>query len=149
MLSVRAVTTGALVLFCLAGGCASTAVKEKAHGGPVNDAVKVHSVWQGTCDQTGEKPYPMILFIEARKGNAFEGMTWYPTLDNGLCTVAGQVGPEGVVTFTEKEVVHGAILSGAQYTATIKGNNLKGSYVIHLPVAGQEDKGNILLKLAD
>jgi len=151
MLFRKAVTIGALVLFYFVGGCATTAVKEEESSEPVNDIVKVHSVWQGTCDQTGSKPYPMILFIQKRNGKAFEGTTWYPTLGNGLVKASGRVSPEGIVTFTEKQVIHGvwSVMSGAQYTATIEGNNLKGGYVITLPITGKVDKGNILLKLAE
>jgi hypothetical protein len=99
----------------------------------------------------------MILFIKNRKGDAFEGTTWYPTLNNGLVKVSGQIRPKGIVTFTEDEVIRSSyiegvrrgVLSGSQFTATIKGNTLKGGYVITLPSTGKVDKGNILLKLAD
>ena len=143
---------GSLLVLCLVCGCSAIAVKEST---PSN-SIKEHSVWQGTCDQTGWKPYPMILFIQSRKGNTFEATTWYPTLRNGLCKVSGQISQEGVVTFTEDEVIHGAgdimgggIMSGSKFTATIEGNSLKGGYVITLPGTGETDKGNIFLTLAD
>ena len=147
----KAATIGALVFLYFVGGCSTTMVsKEKS-----NDLFKAHSVWQGTCDQTGYEPYPMIIFIQNRNDDAFEGMTWYPTLHNGLITISGQISPEGIVTFTEDEVIYGAptedrggVISGGQYTATLKGKNLKGGYVITLP-NGEKDKGNIILKLAD
>ncbi|UCD05597.1 MAG: hypothetical protein JSV98_10890 [candidate division WOR-3 bacterium] len=152
MSSKKAMTIGALVAVCMVGGCASTAVKKSTH----SDSIKAHSVWQGTCDQRGVKPYPMILFIKNRKGDAFEGMTWYPTLNNGLITISGQIRPEGIVTFTEDEVIYGGpneyrpgVISGGQFTATIEGNNLKGGYEITPPGTGNVEKGNILLKLAD
>jgi len=99
----------------------------------------------------------MILFIKNSKGEAFEGTTWYPTLNNGLVKVSGQIRPKGIVTFTEDEVIRSSyiegvrrgVLSGSQFTATIEGNTLKGGYVITLPSTGKVDKGNILLKLAD
>jgi hypothetical protein len=91
----------------------------------------------------------MVLFIQNRKGKAFEGTTWYPTLGNGLVTASGQVSPEGVVTFTEKRVIHSwSVMSGAKFTATLEGNNLKGDYVIKL-LFGKMDRGNISLKLAE
>jgi len=129
---------------------ATTGVEEEKSSEPVNDPIKVHSVWEGTCDETGSKPYPMILFIQNRRGNAFEATTWYPTLGNGLVKASGQVNPEGLVTFTENQVIHGrwSVMSGAQFTATIEGNNLKGGYVIKLPF-GKVDKGNFSLKLVD
>jgi len=132
-----------------AGG-ATTGVKEEESSEPVNDPIKVHSVWEGTCDQTGWESYPMILFIQNRKGKAFEATIWYPTLGNGLVKTSGQVNPEGLVTFTEKQVIHGEryVMSGARFTATIEGNNLKGGYVIKLPF-GKVDGGNISLKLSD
>jgi len=153
MSSSKELTIGALVVLCLVGGCVATAVNENKPSNPI----KTHSVWQGTCDQTGVKPYPMILFIKNRKGEAFEGTTWYPTLNNGLIKVSGQIRPKGIVTFTEDEVIWssyiegvrgGCVISGSQYTATIEGNTLKGGYVILLST-GKVDKGNILLKLAD
>lgn len=147
MSSSKVLTIGALVVLCLVGGCVAIAVNENKPSNPI----KVHSVWQGTCDQTGWKPYPMILFINNSKGEAFEGTTWYPTLNNGLVKVSGQIRPKGIVTFTEDEVIHGkgSVISGCQYTATIERNTLKGGYVITLPSTGKVDKGNIFLKLAD
>jgi len=149
MLFKKSIAIGVLVICCLVSGCATTAVKEESIE-PVNDALKVHSVWHGTCDQTGWEPYPMVLFIQNRKGKAFEGTTWYPTLGNGLVKASGQVSPEGVVTFTEKRVIHGilSVMSGAKFTATLEGNNLEGDYVIKL-LFGNVDRGNISLKLAE
>ena len=149
----KALTIGALVVLCLVGGCVATAVNENKPSNPI----KAHSVWQGTCDQRNSEPYPMILFIKNRDGNAFEGTTWYPTLNNGLIKVSGQIRPKGIVTFTEDELIRssyiegirGGVISGSQYTATIEGNNLKGGYVITPPGTDKVEKGNILLKLAD
>jgi hypothetical protein len=147
----KAATIGALVFLCFVCSCSTTLVSE----GKSKDLFKAHSVWQGACDQTGSEPYPMIIFIQSRNGDSFAGMTWYPTLNNGLITITGQVSPKGIVTFTEDKVIYGApaegrggVISGGQYTATIKGENLKGGYVITLP-NGESDKGNIILKLAD
>ena len=89
---------------------------------------KIYSVWQGTCDQPGYKPYPMILVIESRKGDAFDGITFYPKYGGGLIKVSGQIGPENIIKFTETEVVYGKVVSGSQYTATVKGNTLRGRY---------------------
>ena len=89
----------------------------------------------------------MILFISWRTGDAFEGMTWYPTLDNGLLTISGQIKPDGVITFTEEEVIQGStrgVLSGGRYTASLEGNTLKGpSFRNNIEV------GRFVLKLAD
>jgi hypothetical protein len=128
----------------------TTGVEDEESNEPVNDLLKFHSVWEGTCDETGRKPYPMILFIQNRRGNEFEATTWYPTLGNGLVKASGQVNPDGLVTFTEDQVINGkwSVMSGAQFTATIEGKNLKGSYVIKLPF-GKVDKGNFSLRLAD
>ena len=153
MSSSKALTIGALVVLCLVGGCVATAVNENKSSSPI----KAHSVWQGTCDQRNSEPYPMILFIKNLDGNAFEGTTWYPTLNNGLIKVSGQIRPKGIVTFTEDELIRSSyiegvrrgVLSGSQYTATIEGNNLKGGYVITPPGTDKVEKGNILLKLAD
>lgn len=58
------------------------------------DLFKVNSVWQGTCEQSNPKSsYPMILFVKQRKGDTFEGVTWYPTLGNGLVKVTGRTDP--------------------------------------------------------
>ncbi len=148
MLSSKARTIGTLFVLCLIGGCATTAVKEERPSA----SVKAHSVWQGTYDQTGWGAYPMILFISSRMGDAFEGMTWYPIPFNGLLTISGQIKPDGVITFTEKEVIWGegsegsigGVLSGGQYTAKLEGNTLEGpSFLNNIEV------GHFVLKLAD
>jgi len=48
------------------------------------DPLKINSVWQGTGRQSEPAlSYPMILFVQQRWGDEFEGVTWYPTLGNG------------------------------------------------------------------
>jgi hypothetical protein len=145
MLSSKVRTIRTLFVLCLIGGCATTAVKEERPSA----SIEVHSVWQGTFDQVGWGAYPMILFISSRTGDAFEGMTWYPTLDNGLLTISGQIKSDGIITFTEEEVIRiegstGGVLSGGQYTANLEGNILEGpSFYNNIEV------GCFVLKLAD
>jgi len=143
MLLSKARTIVTLFVFCLIGGCATTAVEDEKPSA----SIEVHSVWQGTFDQVGWQAYPMILFISWRTGDAFEGMTWYPTLDNGLLTISGQIKPDGVITFTEEEVIRGStggILSGGQYTASLEGNTLEGP-----SFHNNKEVGHFVLKLAD
>ena len=145
MLSSKARTIGTLFVLCLIGGCATTAVKEER----ASVSIEEHSVWQGTFVQDGWGAYPMILFISSSTGDAFEGMTWYPTLDNGLLTISGHIKPDGVITFTEEEVIRGegsrgGVLSGGQYTANLEGNNLEG-----LSFRNNIKVGHFVLKLAD
>ena len=143
MSSIKAQIIGSLLVLCLVGGCATTAVKEST---PSN-SIKEHSVWQGTFHQVGWKdPYPMILFINSRAGDAFEATTWYPTLRNGLLTVSGQIKPDGVITFTEEEIIYheGNILSETIYTGILEGNTLKGPSTIY-----DRKAGDFILKLAD
>ena len=143
MLSSKARTIGTLLVLCLVGGCATTTVKEEKPSA----SIKVHSVWQGTFDQVGWQAYPMILFISWRMGDAFEGMTWYPTVGNGLLAISGQIEPDGVITFTEDEVIQGStgVLSGGRYTARLEGDTLEG------PSFNRNDVevGYFVLKLAD
>ena len=143
MLSSKARALGLLFVLCLIGSCATTTVKEEKPSA----SVEVHSVWQGTFDQFGWQAYPMILFISWRVGDAFEGMTWYPTVGNGLLTISGQIKPDGVITFTEEEVIQGStrgVLSGGRYTASLEGNILEGpSFHDNIEV------GHFVLKLAD
>jgi len=116
------------------------------------EAIKTHSLWQGTYHQVGyEEPYPMVLFISSRTGDAFEGMTSYPTLGYSLITISGEIKPDGVITFTEEEVIYQGsyveghyVVSGCIYTGSLKGNTLKG-------LATLEDRktGDFVLKLAD
>lgn len=99
------------------------------------DAVKVNSVWQGTGDQS--KPalsYPMILFVNRRWGEDFEGVIWYPTLENGLIKVTGRIDANGVVAFSEDKVIYGeatdqrqGVLAGAKYTAKLDKMTLQGN----------------------
>ncbi len=148
MLSSKARTIGTLFVLCLIGGCATTAVKEERPSASIEE----HSVWQGTFVQYGWGAYPMILFISSSTGDAFEGMTWYPTLDNGLLTVSGQIKPDGVITFTEEELIRGegsegfrrGVVSGGQYTANLEGNTLEG-----LSFYNNIEVGHFVLKLAD
>ncbi len=143
MLSSKARTLGTLFVLCLIGSCATTTVKEESPSA----SIEVHSVWQGTFDQVGWGAYPMILFISWRVGDAFEGMTWYPTSGNGLLTISGKIKPDGVITFTEEEVIQGStsgVLSGGRYTASLEGNTLEGpSFRDNIEV------GHFVLKLAD
>ena len=148
MLSIKARTIGTLFVLCLIGGCATTAVKEERPSA----SIEVHSVWQGTFVQYEWGAYPMILFISSRTGDAFEGMTWYPIPFNGLLTISGQIKPDGVITFTEEEVIWGegsegsigGVLSRGQYTANLEGNTLEGpSFLNNIEV------GHFVLKLAD
>ncbi len=148
MLSSKARTIGTLFVLCLIGGCATTAVKEERPSASIEE----HSVWQGTFVQDEWGAYPMILFISSRTGDAFEGMTWYPTLDNGLLTISGQIKPDDVITFTEEEVIRGegsegsirGVVSGGQYTANLEGNTLEGPSILN-----NLEVGHFVLKLAD
>ena len=134
---------GTLFVLYLICGCASTAVKEEKP----RASIEVHSVWQGTFDQVGWQAYPMILFISWRVDDAFEGMTWYPTSGNGLLSISGKIKPDGVITFTEEEVILGSTtgtLSEGKYTARLEGNTLKGP-AFH----NNKEVGHFVLKLAD
>jgi len=143
MLSSKARTLITLFVLCLIGCCTTTAVREKRP----RASIEVHSVWQGTFDQVGWGAYPMVLFISWRTGDAFEGMTWYPTSGNGLLKISGQIKPDGGITFTEEEVLRGStegVLSGGRYTASLEGNTLEGpSFRDNIEV------GHFVLKLAD
>jgi hypothetical protein len=108
-------------------------------------SIEENSVWQGTFHQVDyEEPYPMVLFVNSRTGDTFEGKTWYPTLRNGgLITLSGQINPDGTVTFTEDEVLYGGptggrggVVSGGIYTGSLEGNTLKGSSTIYGGKAG-------------
>jgi hypothetical protein len=76
----------------------------------------------------------MILFVQERWADEFEGVTWYPTLGNGLSTVTGRIEANGLVTLSEDEVIFGeateqrqGILAGAKYTAKLGKTTLKGN----------------------
>jgi hypothetical protein len=143
MLSSKARTITTLFVLCLIGGCATTTVKEERP----RASIEVHSVWQGTFDQVGWGGYPMILFISWRAGDAFEGMTWYPTVGNGLLAIRGQIKPDGVITFTEDKVIQSStegIVSGGRYTARLEGKTLEGP-----SFQGDMEVGHFVLKLAD
>src|SRR5262249_26522483 len=99
------------------------------------DVFKVNSVWQGTLEQSNPKSSdPMILFVKQRKGDSFEGVTWYPTIGNGLIKVTGRIDGKGGVTFTEEKVIHGdvtaqgrVVVAGSKYSAKLEGTVLKGT----------------------
>ncbi len=98
------------------------------------DPLTIYSVWQGTGQQS--KPaltYSMILLVQQRWGDEFEGLTWYPTLGSGLSTVTGRIEANGVVMLSEDEVIFGeaseqrlGIVAGAKYTAKLGKTTLKG-----------------------
>lgn len=78
--------------------------------------------------------YHMIMFVKYRWGEDFEGVIWYPTLGNGLIKVTGQIDANGVVTFSEDEVISGegtdqgqGVVAGARYTAKLGKMTLTGS----------------------
>jgi hypothetical protein len=123
-------------------GCVSTTVKEESP----SSSVELHSVWQGTFDQVGFGDYPMILFISYRTGDVFEGTTWYPTFDNTLLGVRGQIKPHGVIAFTEEKAIRspGGVSAGGQYAADLKGNTLEGR-----SFSDDVEVGRFVLKLAD
>src|SRR5262245_14333877 len=100
------------------------------------DPFTVNSVWQGTCDQSQPKlSYPMVLFVNKRNGDTFEGMTWYPTLKSGVIKVIGRIDAQGAVTFTEEEVIYGGVtmrrpdgvVPGTTYKASTDGTTLNGT----------------------
>ncbi len=69
-----------------------------------------------------------------------------------LVRISGQIKPDGVITFTEEEVIRGegsegsrgGVLSGGQYTANLEGNTLEG-----LSFRNNIKVGHFVLKLAD
>jgi hypothetical protein len=76
----------------------------------------------------------MILFVQQRWGDEFEGITWYPTLGSGLSTVKGRIEATGVVTLSEDEVIFGeateqrlGIVAGAKYMAKLGKTTLEGN----------------------
>jgi hypothetical protein len=143
MPSKKAQTIGLILILCLVSGCATNAVKEN----PASNAMKVNSLWQGTFHQVGwDEPYPMVLFVSSRTGNAFEGATWYPSLGYGLITMSGEIKPDGVITFTEEKVIYqgSGVISGTIYPASLEGDTLKGVATIRSRKAG-----DFTLKLAD
>ena len=113
--------------------------------------LKSSSVWVGVFHQPGNEPYPIILFVSRRTGNAFQGTTWYPTPYRpdeplGMISVSGSVEENGVVTFTEEKVLYGEAISGGEFTASLDEKTLKGEYQITL--RGSVEKGEFQLKLA-
>jgi len=99
------------------------------------DLFKVNSIWHGTMEQANSKlSYPVILSIKKRKDNTFEGVTWYPTLGNGLIMVMGRFEGKGALSFSEDKVLYAevfdndqAVVAGPKYTAKLDKNVLKGS----------------------
>lgn len=99
------------------------------------DLFKVNSAWHGTMEQSKPKSsYPVILSIKKRKDDTFEGVTWYPTLGNGLIMVTGRIDGKGTLTFSEDKVLYAEIfdndrtvVAGPKYTAKLEKTVLKGS----------------------
>src|SRR5262245_56317910 len=90
--------------------------------------IKADSVWSGTCSDDTDSQYPMILFIRTRNGDRFEGTTWYPTSDNGLIAISGQIIDDATITFNEDKVIHeGNVMTGSRYTAVLRGKSLTGN----------------------
>jgi hypothetical protein len=97
------------------------------------DALKALSVWQGTGEEPSMQPYPMILFVNHRWGDDFEGTTWYPLLGNGLIKVTGRIDANGVVALSDDEVIsreateeRPGVVAGGRYTASLEKNTLTG-----------------------
>lgn len=118
------------------------------------DALKVFSVWQGTVEEPSML-YPMILFINHRWGEDFEGTTWYPLLGNGLIKVTGRIDANGVITWSDDEVISGeateqrqGVLAGAKFTAKLEKNTLIGDGNWTDPKTKEEVTLKVSLKLA-
>lgn len=131
-------------------------ITEAFPDGP-SDAFKANSVWTGIAEQSRpELFYPMILFVKRRCGETFKGTTWYPTLENGLVTVTGQIDGNGAMTFSEDEVIFGeaneqrpGVLAGTKYAATLRKMTLKGNGEWLDPKAKEGITVKFLLKLAE
>jgi hypothetical protein len=91
------------------------------------------SLWRGslseTTDTIGTLRYPIVLYVDVRRGDAFIGTTWYPSLANGLLKIAGEVDANGTLTFHEDDVVFGSghVAAGSTYTGTLSGAMLSGT----------------------
>jgi hypothetical protein len=127
------IASALLCLIALEGPIATPATEP-------TDPFKPDSVWRGECsyektDYAPEsKPFAMILYIKQRKAAEFQGTTWYPTQDNSLLSVTGQVGEKGEITFTEVKLISRtqsaqdtAIVPGMKFTGRLEKGNLKGS----------------------
>ena len=98
------------------------------------DVFKADSVWHGTCGQTDTKSsYPMILFVKHRQDDAFEGVTYYPTLGNALLKVKGRIDKNGKMMFREDKLLYGetydkdrVVVTGITYTAKLDKKGLTG-----------------------
>jgi hypothetical protein len=120
------------------------------------DALKVFSVWQGTGGESAVQPYPMILFINNRWGEDFEGTTWYPLLGNGLIKVSGRIDANGVVALSEDGVISGeaaegqpGVVAGGKYTARLEKNTLTGNGKYTDPKTKEDVAFKFSLKLAE
>lgn len=143
----------------ITGSFSGEEAKRIAKGFPdgSTDALKANSVWGGTGEQSKPKlAYPMILFVKQRWGEAFEGMTWYPTLENGLIKVTGQIGANGAVTFSDDEVIFGeateqrpGVVGGAKYIAKLEKMTLKGNGELIDPETKEVVTFSFFLKLAE
>jgi len=120
------------------------------------DPLKINSVWQGTMEQSNPKSsYPVILFIKQRNGNAFEGVTLYPTLGNGLLKVTGRIEEGGKLTFSEDSVIHAEkfdqdliCIAGSKYTGELKSGAISGSGELALPGTNEVARLTFSLKSA-
>jgi hypothetical protein len=120
------------------------------------DALKMFSVWQGTGEEPSMQSYPMILFVNHRWGEDFEGTVWYPLLGNGLIKVSGRIDAHGVVALSDDEVISGeateqrqGVLAGAKYTAKLEKNTLTGNGKWTDPKVKKEVALKFSLKLAE
>lgn len=120
------------------------------------EALKAFSVWQGTGEEPSMQPYPMILFVNHRWGDDFEGTTWYPLLGNGLIKVTGRIDVNGVVALSDDEVISGeateqrqGVLAGAKFTAKLEKNTLIGNGKWTDPKTKEEVALKFSLKLAE
>jgi len=137
--------------------CSGLSGRLPERGDEPADPFPLNSVWQGTMEQSKPKSsYPVILFVKQRQGDTFEGMTWYPTLGNGLLEVTGRVDAKGAVTFTEDKVIYGevhgkdmVVVAGSKYTAKLEKSALKGSGEWTDPKTNQTAALTFSLRLAE
>jgi hypothetical protein len=149
----------AAVSLCLIGFAERSAFRAEEP----RDPFQPNTVWKGeivynkTDYAPQSKPFPMILYVKQRKGADFQGVTWYPSQENGLLLVTGQVSEKGTLTLSEEKVIHGeatakrnkGVLAGMKFTGQRENTAIKGSGEWTGPAFNGPIRVTFRLKLAE
>lgn len=127
------------------------------------ERLRAGTIWSGIIEYDSEhftepKSDAMILYVKWRKGDDFQGFSWYPNQGNGVLKLTGRVGRAGGITFTEEKVIHGkvgfpdnpeGVHAPNEFSGVLDGTRLKGTGRWKGPAFNGPNRRRFFLELAN